>query len=482
MFIYLIAGIAIGAASVWLIYFSARREIVRIEEEKQLLHQEKHIVIEFMHNLVEAIGEGVEKEELYQRIVHAAILSSGALSACLFEKSEDNVLRGVAVEGLFPPQRDISKHSQSPNQTRAEFIEKVLKSESFELGESLIGSVAYSQKAILIKNAAKDPRVVKHKDSALVINSIIITPILFRKNALGVLAVANPVDSMPFTENDFSLVKSLAEQAGMAIHNLNLMTLYIEKSKLDFELSLASNIQNMLLPKAFPENSSLDIHTFYRPSHKIGGDLYDVFPLSENRIGFVVADVSGKGVPASILMAICQTHLRHFAHKFKSPAEVIKAMNREMISEMRQDMFITIVYAIIDTAKNEIILARAGHELPVLFKYNKRKKAYASEKVNCEGMALGMVESGLFDEIIEDVTIPFRPMDTFILYTDGITEAVDKNESEFGYGRLTETISNKIHNSAENINQNIIEKVEKFTNSAQNADDLTLVTVKHNEE
>lgn len=482
MVVYFLTGLALGAILVWLIYFSARREIVRIEEEKQLLQQEKHIVIEFMHNLVEAIGEGVGHEELYQRIVHSAILSSGALSACLFDLAEDNILRGVATEGLFPPQRPISDNLDEFDepQTRAQFIEKILHSESFELGEGLIGSVAQSQKPILIQDAPKDPRVTTHKDPSLAISSMIIAPILFRKNLLGVLAVANPVDAMPFNDNDLSLVQSLAEQAGMAIHNANLMNLLIEKKKLDFDLSLASNIQGMLLPRKFPKDTFLDIDAYYRPAQQVGGDLYDVFTLPNNKIAVAIADVSGKGVPASILMAICQTNLRHFARQHDSPSEVLKAMNLEMHPEIRQDMFITITYATIDTARSNITIARAGHELPILFKYNPENESYTSENIQSEGMALGMVPNEIFDEVISDTSISLNPQDIFVLFTDGLTEATNEEDEEFGLNRLTDCLSNSLTQPARKINEHVIDAIEDFSHTTKNMDDLTLVTIKNN--
>ena len=135
-------GLVLGASSLWLLYLASRRHIVRLREEKQMLQQEKQIVVEFMHNLAEAIGEGVDREQLYQRMVHAAILSTNALSACVFDKSSDGKLKGVAVEGLFPPQKELSTKSADKYSTRAKFIERVLKSEVYEMGEGIIGSVA----------------------------------------------------------------------------------------------------------------------------------------------------------------------------------------------------------------------------------------------------------------------------------------------------------------------------------------------------
>lgn len=482
MFTCFLCGLVTGLTFLIFIYLKKRKEIVYLEEEKQLFQEKKNTAIELMHNLIATIGEGEKRDELYQRIVHSAIQSSGALSACLFEFCEDNILRGIATAGLFPPQKVLKKNHkafQDTSTTRTKIIESILQSESFELGEGLIGHVAESKQAILIPNAKKDPRVVKHKESAFDIHSIIIAPILFRKNLLGVLAVANPEDSTPFNKNDLFLVESLTEQAGMAIHHANLMSLLIEQKKLDFDLSLASNIQGMLLPKYFPKNASLQIDAYYKPAQKIGGDLYDVFELSENKIGIAIADVSGKGIPASILMAICQTNLRHFAQTHSSPAEALKAMNYIMHPAIHQGMFITIIYAILDTVINTITLARAGHELPLIFKYNDKEDSYTAERIHSPGMALGMVSHEIFDNVIQDISISFNPQDTFMLYTDGITEATNKEDEEFGIKRLNQSLLPCLKLSTKNINQKVISALDEFTQQTKNVDDLTLVTVKY---
>jgi len=479
MIIYLIFGLILGSTFTWFVYLSKRKELARLEEDNQLLQQEKHTVIEFTHNLIQAISSGVKRDKLYQKIVHSAILSSGALSACLFEYSDDKTLRGVAIEGLFPPQKPIKNTTYEKPKTRAKLIEKILRSESLELNEGLIGSVAKSQKAILIANADKDPNVMQHQDPLLTVNSIIVAPILFRKKLLGVLSVANPIDSIAFNANDLSLVESLAEQAGMAIHSANLMNMLIEKEKLDFDLSLASSIQGMLLPKHFPKNQFLQIDAYYQPAQKVGGDFYDVFPLPDNKVGIIIADVSGKGIPASILMAICLTNLKHHARKHSSPAQVLKAVNLEMHSEIRPDMFITIIYAILDTRDNKITLARAGHELPLLFQYEQDTKEYTFKKISSPGMAVGMISHEIFDSAIQDTSVPFCPGDIFVLYTDGITETTNGKDEEFGINRFEENLSASLALPAANINQQVIKGLEQFSGTKKNIDDLTLVTVKH---
>jgi sigma-B regulation protein RsbU (phosphoserine phosphatase) len=470
-------GALAGLFGMWLLYTGKRRHIKIIEEEKQLLQQEKQIVVEFMHNMVEAVAEG-DRAAMFQRIIHAAILSTGAMSACIFEKRDDDTLKGIAVEGLFPPQRKLPEGLSSKLATRTQFLETILKSETFKMGEGLIGQVAKSKRAQLIVDATNDPRVIQHNDPALKVRSIIVAPVLFQDKLIAVLAVANPADELAFTDTDFSLVESLAEQVGLAVHNSDAMQLQIEKNKLDLDIELASNIQSLLLPSHFPSSPNIEFAAHYTPAQKIGGDLYDVFAIDDNRIGVAIADVSGKGISASILMAICQTNLRHISRQLDSPAEVLSAINAQMQSSMRRDMFITIVYAIIDQAKQEITFARAGHELP--FFYHRASDGSTSvEAVKSEGMALGMVPPEIFDITIRDKTVAFTKDDALILYTDGVTESVNASGEEYSGERLMNALETHGNGSAQSILNQVMDSVHRFSGDEGQPDDLTLIAVKH---
>lgn len=476
--LYFIIGLTVGACSLWLLYARKRREIKILDEQKQRLQQEKQIVVEFMHNMVEAVAQGSDQASMFQRIIHAAILSTGALSACIFERREDGSLKGAAVEGLFPPQRKLASPSKNQPATRAQFLETILKSETYQMGEGLIGQVAKSRTAILIADAREDPRVVHHRDPTLEVRSIIVAPIIFQEKLLAVLAVANPSDGLAFTETDFSLVESLAEQVGLALHNREAMQLQIEKNKLDIDIELASNIQGLLLPKVFPPTDHIAFAAHYKAAQKVGGDFYDVFSLDEHRIAFAIADVSGKGISASILMAICQTHLRHFAKLHASPSEVLSCINRAMEHTMQRDMFITMVYAVIDLQTERLTLARAGHELPLFYDCH-TKGGLDVEPIQSPGMAVGMVPPAVFDGIIKDISIHFGSNDALILYTDGITESTNPEGDEFGSQRLLRVLEKYGDQEAQVLIDKALESVQNFAQGTDQFDDLTLISVKH---
>ncbi len=472
MILSFVFGILTGAFLLWLFYLGKRKQIKLLDEEKQLLVQEKQIVVEFMHNMVEAVVEEGDRKGMFQRIIHAAILSTGAMSAAIFERRKDDCLYGVAVEGLFPPQRPINPEFAEVS-TRSKHIAEILKSETFQMGEGLIGAVAKTRRAVLISDATNDPRVVQHNDPALHVRSIIVAPVIFKEQLIAVLAVANPSDGLAFTDTDFSLVESLAEQVGLAVHNSDSLKLQLEKNKLDLDIELAGSIQNLLLPSTFPTSHSLDFAAHYTAAQKVGGDLYDIFPVNSHKVGVVVADVSGKGISASLVMAICQTNLRHLSRHEESPAKVLQTINAAMQSSMRRDMFITMIYAIIDTETGTLTLARAGHELPLLSRSSK------VESISSPGMAVGMVPPEIFDANIEDLTLRFEKGDCLMLYTDGVTESINDQGEEYSTARLSHTLETNREKPAQLILDNCLKDVESFAAIEGQLDDLTLIAVKH---
>jgi len=353
-------------------------------------------------------------------------------------------------------------------------LDHLLRHENYRMGDGLIGTVARSRQGVYIEKTSGDSRIYQHSDPSLKLRSLIAVPIVFRDELIAVLAVANPKDRKYFSEDDFRLALSLAEQAGLAIHNSDIVRLRVQQSRFDFDLSVASSIQTMLLPGAFPQNTLLDIAARYAPAQKVGGDLYDVFELPEGFIGVAIADVSGKGIPASLLMAITQSHLRHLARKHHSPARVLCELNRILEPDIRQDMFVTITYAVVDPDGNQILLARAGHELPLLV--NKS----GAEFIFTDGIAIGMAPQQLFEETLVEKRLSFKKGDQLILFTDGLTEAINSMGEEFSSRRVSEVAQHTTaQTSAEQINTHLLKAVENFTGRRRQEDDVTLLTLRH---
>jgi sigma-B regulation protein RsbU (phosphoserine phosphatase) len=470
-------GFIAGAGGLWLLKKRGRRLLLQLRERKEQLLQEKQIVVDFMHNIVDVVIEGGSRDDLFKRIIHTAIISTDATSACIFEPHKNGDLHGTVVEGLFPPLRINQNIHHKLATTRVAQLEKILHSETFAQSEGLVGAVAQSKRGLLIKDAKFDPRIPQHEDPILKIHSLILVPILFKNKLIAILAVANPASRCTFNKFDFSLVESLAEQAGLAIYNSEALKVQIEKRKLDLDIQLARNIQKLLLPKIPPSNDAIQFSAYYIPAQTIGGDLYAVIPFDDGRYGTAIADVSGKGIPASIIMAICQTHLLHIARSQNSPAAVLRAINTEMYGQIPKDRFVTMIYAIVDTKNSVITLARAGHEEPLYF-CNKTLKSKTISSKESPGMALGMVHPDIFDPIIDDCTIPFKKGDSLLLYTDGITEFNNPLGEEFGTLRLQAAYNQAGLCDAQALTETLIAKLNKYSLSQTQDDDLTLLTIK----
>jgi sigma-B regulation protein RsbU (phosphoserine phosphatase) len=232
------------------------------------------------------------------------------------------------------------------------------------------------------------------------------------------------------------------------------------------------------LPRQTALLPGIDVDARYTPAQKVGGDLYDVFSLPGGRLGIAVADVSGKGIPASLLMAIARTNLRQIAPRHESPARVLAELNRAIIPDIDGTLYVTVVYAVIDAANNRLSFARAGHELPLFCRRDPASGAFLAQFVGSEGMPVGMVPDQLFTSVIAERTEPFHPGDILVLYTDGVTESVNEDKKEFSGARLADAVRSLHGLGARHINDGIIESVERFVGEGPQQDDLTLVTVK----
>ena len=475
--VYVVAATVFALIALVCVLIAAKQRdiLAKTLDELDRLREERQVIIDFLHRSADDIGSGANREKIYKRTVRATALSCGAMSACVYEKTADGKLVAKACEGLFPPQtKRIGRRKNG--ELRAKYIEDALIAETIEPNEGILGEVAASGRGVLIKDALKDPRIIKHDDESLKIRSFMVVPLIFRGQLSGVLAVANPISGRAFTDTEFSLAKSLGEQCALALQNAEAVSALLMRNKLEFDLRLASSIQRYLLPENLPQTDSLEFAVKYLPQQLIGGDFYDFFKLPHGKIGVVIGDVSGKGIPAAILMALCQTKLRYIAMSGKSPAQTLCLLNSEMVHAMRSDMFITIIYLVIDPKSGEAKFARAGHVPPLLARADSDE---AAQPLKSSGMALGMVSEELFDEVMEDASFKMNSGDVLVLYTDGLTEAANPEGGEFTAKKLAQTISTLRSRNANDLNDEIIKSVESFMGPGNKyGDDLTLLTVK----
>lgn len=247
-----------------------------------------------------------------------------------------------------------------------------------------------------------------------------------------------------------------------------------ERAMRERDLRVASDIQQHLRPRVFPDITEVEIEALAATSMLIGGDYYDVLPVDERRWGFVVADVSGKGAGAALMMAACRATLRVAAARELSPGAVLKRVNRAIHPDMRPGMFIALFYGILDLDTNVLRFCRAGHEPALLL----RRGALAPELLPGAGLALGMDDGTLFDEILEEGELAFQPGDMLALYTDGITEACNAEGEEFGRERLAAALQRHEDRPLVEVARRVDRYVRNFSALTPRHDDRTLLLIR----
>lgn len=327
---------------------------------------------------------------------------------------------------------------------------------------------------VVISNVFTDPRFA-YREAARNegLRSMLSIGLRTRDETIGAvyLYTGEPHD---FTEDEIRLVQSIANQAAVAIENAELYEESMEKQRIEQELALAGEIQAGLLPAASPlikggsGGCSVDIRAKIVPCGQLSGDLYDFIELDGNRTGVVIADVSGKGVPGAILMATTRVIIRTQAENILSTGEVMNRANKALCEDTRPTEFVSMFYAVLDAETATLTYTSAGHNPPILFRGD---QSIFLEK---GGIPLGIVEDVVYDE----GQMQLASEDVILLYTDGVTEAMNDKKEIFGIGRLIRVVQQNLAMDAQSLIDIIHGEVLKFAASAPQNDDLTLIALK----
>ena len=327
------------------------------------------------------------------------------------------------------------------------------------------------------------------------------TPLLREGVAIGAILIRR-LEVRPLTDNQIALLKTFADQAAIAIENVRLFKEMQEKShkveeqakeltewnavletrvaeqvaqlerlsKLEYELSLASEIQKSMLPRSIPRLEGYEFSAAMIPAKSVGGDFFDFIPLGEDLLGIAVGDVSDKGIPAALFMAMVRSLLRAEAHPGRSPKRVLRSVNRHLMDMNDKEMFVTILFGILNRVTHQFHYARAGHEAPIFFD----KQGYIRRMPKANGQLLGV-----FDEIaLDEQTIELSKGSMLLLYSDGIPEAPNRQNVNFGYDGLVRTVGQMPGSSAQEVCDELIKAVVKHQAGSLQHDDMTVVVVR----
>jgi sigma-B regulation protein RsbU (phosphoserine phosphatase) len=464
-------GLFVASIAGWIATsYLQRQRIRKLERSHEEIQVEETLVFDFLHGLGEAFRETIRPQELHRLIVEGATRILDAHGGALYvtDRTGGKLTPAFISKGC-PPLVDIPTNILQQAAASPSAVERFLRLHTVTPDEGLVGRVWQTGQSVCLDELSEAPELAKLRDSAFGSGSIMAAALRYGDQDLGVLALANGPMGAPFSQGDFVVFKSIAEQSAFALYNAIIYSMANEKKRLDHDLEIARDIQRILLPSEAPAIDGFQISGINVPARQVSGDYFDY-----ERLGVAIADVSGKGVPASLIMAICRSVLRAEAARNPSPADVLRKVNRQLYPDIKEDMFISMAYLILDHQRNDITLARAGHDAPLL--YQRRSEIVAP--VKSPGMVVGIDSGSVFDRLTVDFAVSLERNDCLVLYTDGVTEALNTEGDEFGIDRLMQSVRSSAKDSAQAIVKKIIQDVRDFSGPAPQNDDMTLIAIR----
>ncbi len=407
-------------------------------------------VINFQR-LSQTIPAGQKEEQVFEILLDSAVSAVFADAAWLEISDEKAGKQDLMVRNLNPDL--IEKIKEAANNSP---LKRVLNSE-------LERSTASQKLTATLKRVP--------------FKSILVYPIVVKGQQIGNLALLKEVDDS-FNKEMIDIINTYVNQASISIENFRLLSEALENERYKEELKIASRVQKSLLPQTLEKNHDFDIAAFSMAADEVGGDYYDTILLNPHKIALIIADVSGKGTSAAFHMSQMKGIFHSLAQLDLEPKEFMVQANNALSRCLEKTSFITASYFIIDTKSKVVRFTRAGH-CPTLYMDGVSKETtYFKNK----GLGLGILRNSSFQDYVQINSFFYKPGDVFILYTDGITEATNVHQEEFGYERLRESLQKHAHLTPDKIKEGIIEDLYYFCGKKSLDDDYTMLIVKFRSE
>jgi phosphoserine phosphatase RsbU/P len=363
------------------------------------------------------------------------------------------------------------------DEERHELWSKVVKGKEFveirlPLGTGIAGHVAVSGETVNLKDAWKDKRFFAGFDlrSGFQTKTMLCMPMRNRKGKIiGVLQVINKKRGT-FDWEDEQFLEAFSDHAALAVENAYLHKALVEKEAVERELRIAAEIQQGLLPRPLPHVPSYDIDAITVPCQTIGGDTYEVVPLSNGKVLLAVADVSGKGIPAALIVSTLHASLHAYLRMGLDLVPLIRQLNSTVYRNTSPERYITFFAGVLDPVAHVLTYVNAGHNHP----YHVSATNRSLTALQAGGVPLGMFESADY----ESGSVRFAPGDTLTMYSDGVTEAMTSSNDEYGESRLQKSVVASLSLDARELRKHIAQDVQAFVAGHPFSDDLTLLVVK----
>jgi serine phosphatase RsbU (regulator of sigma subunit) len=342
---------------------------------------------------------------------------------------------------------------------------------AIRISQALLDEVIKNKQALLSTDCIyPDCQTTKQtSDEDKKLHSLLIVPLFCREKFVGMIYLNSFEAACVFTNDDLELLTGISNQIAVAVVNARMHDYMLKQQRIQLDLNYARRIQKSFLPTDLPKLSSYDFNYFYKPAYDVGGDFYDFIPVSDRKIAIIIGDVSGKGVSAALLMARATSELRIAAYTLIEPANVLFHMNRLISNTFQDDCFITLLYTVLDIRCHELQIGNAGH-LPLLLKRNNA----VIELGKADNIVLGLIPNAAF--VQQKITL--EKGDHLFYFTDGITEARNKDRDLFGMDRIGEAFLQYQHqpNAKPDFCSLLTERLFKFLKGQPyRSDDITMV-------
>lgn len=340
---------------------------------------------------------------------------------------------------------------------------------SVKLSRTIVNSVLNQKKAILSADAASDSRFdASESISALTIRSMMCVPMLdLQGEPVGIIHIDTQNPLTQFRSDDLDIMMTVAGQAAISYETAKLLASYVQKQKQDNEMNIARNVQHALLPETLPEVTGYQFFASYDSAQAVGGDYYDIISANDGRIWLAFGDVAGKGVPASLVMSRMSSIVRSVSEFVTDASEAVSRINDHMCARAVEGRFVTFVLVILDLNQHKMSIVNAGHMPPMIRKPDGSIEEIGEASV---GVPIGVIEGFPFDTVEYSI----GPGETIVIYTDGVSEAMNPRNELYGMDRLRDFVKNGPIPPSD-LGVAIREDVRKFANGREQNDDITLM-------
>lgn len=341
-------------------------------------------------------------------------------------------------------------------------------------GTGIVGLAMEQQRIIKVDDVSTDTRFYGKVDqeSGFKTRCLIAAPLMDGAVCIGVIEYINSIERDCFSDQDMRLIEYFSWLVSASLVRIRSHQASIQKALLQRDLDLAREMQTGLLPTTFPvttDKNRLELHAKLIPAYEVSGDLYDFFPAPDGKQFFLVGDVAGKGVAAGLFMAVTRSWIRAESRQLCSPVEILNEVNQHLVTENQAFLFVTIILGVYDPVSGEIVYAQGGHNPAVLLRADG-----SAQYEPTGGQPLGVFP----DADYAPLSLKLQPGDSFIIYTDGITEAMNVDSEPYGNDRFLAVISGQHALSTKALIEHITDDVKAYANGAEQSDDITLLAIK----